>query len=231
MTLSHFFFISQQSLFLTFCMVMVLVMNVYCIAKEVVQISQQVLLTSVITTHKACAHKSGLCDTSSQYMNMFRLRFSGSLRRYHHKVTFRFYYSIIAIRITSASHYMFSNMPVKCISCIMHWWLRIWTFVCEILSHIYKVVCLSAYFVFQLFLCFFHVKALELLQGLFQPVWLDLSYLLSPVHHPGHVQCRGFFTLASRGNCSFKLLDWISPLSPEVLIDLLYISHFGLITF
>ncbi|KAK2859429.1 hypothetical protein Q5P01_004049 [Channa striata] len=31
----------EQSLFLTFCMVMVLVMNIYCIAKEVVQISQQ----------------------------------------------------------------------------------------------------------------------------------------------------------------------------------------------
>lgn len=38
------FVLSQQSLFLTFCMVMVLVMNIYCIAKEVVQISQQVLL-------------------------------------------------------------------------------------------------------------------------------------------------------------------------------------------
>uniref|UniRef100_A0AAQ6IJI5 Ion transport domain-containing protein n=1 Tax=Anabas testudineus TaxID=64144 RepID=A0AAQ6IJI5_ANATE len=35
------FIISQQSLFLTFCMVMVLVMSVYCIAKELVQISQQ----------------------------------------------------------------------------------------------------------------------------------------------------------------------------------------------
>ncbi|XP_040921857.1 transient receptor potential cation channel subfamily A member 1b [Toxotes jaculatrix] len=32
---------TQQSLFLSFCMVMVLAMNVYCIAKEVVQISQQ----------------------------------------------------------------------------------------------------------------------------------------------------------------------------------------------
>uniref|UniRef100_A0AAQ6IBK3 Ion transport domain-containing protein n=1 Tax=Anabas testudineus TaxID=64144 RepID=A0AAQ6IBK3_ANATE len=31
----------EQSLFLTFCMVMVLVMSVYCIAKELVQISQQ----------------------------------------------------------------------------------------------------------------------------------------------------------------------------------------------
>lgn len=38
------FFISQQSIFLTFCMVMVLIMNVYAIAKEVVQISQQVRL-------------------------------------------------------------------------------------------------------------------------------------------------------------------------------------------
>lgn len=38
-------------------MVMVLVMNVYAIAKEVVQISQQVLIC-VTTSHDACAHKS-----------------------------------------------------------------------------------------------------------------------------------------------------------------------------
>lgn len=38
------FFISQQSLVLSVCMVMVLVMNVYAIAKEVVQMSQQVLI-------------------------------------------------------------------------------------------------------------------------------------------------------------------------------------------
>lgn len=37
-------FISQQSLFLSICMVMVVVMNIYAIAKEVVQISQQVQL-------------------------------------------------------------------------------------------------------------------------------------------------------------------------------------------
>lgn len=36
--------ISQQSVFLSFCMVMVLIMNIYCIGKEVVQISQQVPL-------------------------------------------------------------------------------------------------------------------------------------------------------------------------------------------
>lgn len=42
------FVILQQSLFLTFCMVMVLVMNIYCIAKEVVQISQQVQLMHVL---------------------------------------------------------------------------------------------------------------------------------------------------------------------------------------
>lgn len=36
------YFISQQSIFLTICMVMVLVMNVYAIVKELVQISQQV---------------------------------------------------------------------------------------------------------------------------------------------------------------------------------------------
>lgn len=113
----------------------------------------------------------------------------------------------------------------------MHWRLRKLTFVWEVLSNIYKVVCLSAYFVFLLFLFFFHVKALELLQGLFQPLWLVLSHLLSPVHHPSHVQCRGFFTLASRGNCSFKLLDWISPLSPEVLFGLSYMSHFSVMSF
>lgn len=36
------YFILQQSVFLTICMGMVLVMNVYAIVKELVQISQQV---------------------------------------------------------------------------------------------------------------------------------------------------------------------------------------------
>lgn len=36
------YFISQQSIFLTICMAMVLVMNVYAVVKELVQISQQV---------------------------------------------------------------------------------------------------------------------------------------------------------------------------------------------
>lgn len=35
-------FLSQQSIFITICMGMVLVMNVYAIVKELVQISQQV---------------------------------------------------------------------------------------------------------------------------------------------------------------------------------------------
>lgn len=53
-------FVSQQRVSLSFCMVMVLVMNIYSIGKEVVQISQQVLSSygSVITSHKTCAHKS-----------------------------------------------------------------------------------------------------------------------------------------------------------------------------
>lgn len=83
------------------------------------------------------------------------------------------------------------------------------------------------FFISAVFLSSFYVKALELLQGLFQPLWLVLSHLLSPVHHPSHVQCRGVFTLASRGNCRFKLLDWISPLSPEVLVT----SHFSAMSF
>lgn len=53
-------FASQQSVSLSICMVMVLVMNIYSIGKEVVQISQQVpfFYASVITSHKACGHKS-----------------------------------------------------------------------------------------------------------------------------------------------------------------------------
>ena len=81
-------------------------------------------------------------------------------------------------------------------------------------SNISIIVCVCFYY--WCFVFSGHSKALELLQGLYQHVWLVFSHLLSSVHHPPHAQCRGFIALASRGDSSFNLLDWISPLSPEV---------------
>lgn len=89
-------------------------------------------------------------------------------------------------------------------------------------AHICKVVCLIIlYFCWFFFSC--HLKALELLQGLFQPVWLVFSHPLSSVRHSHHAKCRRFFTLASRGTSSFKLLGWIPLVSPEVLFSLTYL--------
>lgn len=88
-------------------MVMVLVMSVYCIAKELVQISQQVLSNKCHyhILYDACAHKSGLRDTSSQVCrNMFRFKFAGSLKGYSDKVTSTLDHSVIAVRIISTLH-------------------------------------------------------------------------------------------------------------------------------
>lgn len=82
----------------------------------------------------------------------------------------------------------------------------------------------SLYFCWFFFSC--HLKALELLQGLFQPVWLEFSHPLSSVHHSHHAQCRRFFTMASRCIGSFEFLDWISPLPAKVLFSLNLVALF-----
>lgn len=79
------------------------------------------------------------------------------------------------------------------------------------------------------YLFLFLSQALELLQGLLQPVWLVGSCPLSFVRHSPHAQCTRLFALAGWGIGNSKLLDWISPLSAKVLFTLTKPQRFKII--
>lgn len=115
------FVISQQSLFLSFCMVMVLVINVYCIAKELMQISQQVrtdmrvplpyithVLINLVCVDTLAISYDGWAPSDLDLQENWVTTVSMSMPHFTSVIL------IIAVRNTDVLHYMFSNIQLKC---------------------------------------------------------------------------------------------------------------------
>lgn len=146
-------------------------------------------------SHEACAHKSvqlqACVETQVWLMSLLWFRCAGSLNWPGSKCPL---YHNIAPALKSL--HMFSNRQLQ---------------LCKYDLNVVDIVGEVCWFFFS-----FHRKALEVLQGYFQPLWLDFSHPFSSVRHSHHAQCRKFSKLASRGNGGFIFLDWIASLSAEV---------------
>lgn len=181
---------------------MVLAMNIYAVIKEMVQISQQVTFVHFLNSHEAWAHESAQRQVCVDTHRALGFRCA---------TTDKWTLSKWLISSLIISNHVTSNLISKCL----------------LLLSLRLIFCPISCVFACLFL--FLSQALELLQGLLQPVWLDSSCPLPFVHHSPHAQCTRLFALAGWGIGSSKLLDWISPLSAKVLFTLTKPKHFKII--